>query len=104
MTIASNGNQKADKYDWGDSKAVHVVFSSGGVVTVLRNCWEWAELNSSFVVSQNFQIFGYARSAMDDSTFRDMIAETLTCRVDAGCVVNSWDSPLAFSPCQHLIR
>ncbi|CAD7701893.1 unnamed protein product [Ostreobium quekettii] len=33
---------------------------------------------------ENFQIFGYARSKMDDEAFRDTIVETLTCRIDAG--------------------
>ena len=41
-------------------------------------------------VQQNFQIFGYARSNMDDSSFREMISGTLTCRVDAGYGTYSW--------------
>jgi hypothetical protein len=31
---------------------------------------------------QDFNIFGYARSKMDDEEFRDLIALTLTCRLD----------------------
>jgi hypothetical protein len=32
---------------------------------------------------QDFQVFGYARTKMSDAEFRDMIASTLTCRIDA---------------------
>lgn len=32
---------------------------------------------------QDFQVFGYARSKMTDEDFREMIASTLTCRIDA---------------------
>jgi glucose-6-phosphate 1-dehydrogenase len=32
---------------------------------------------------QDFQVFGYARTKMTDAEFRDMIASTLTCRIDA---------------------
>jgi len=34
-------------------------------------------------VLQDFQVFGYARSKMSDEQFREMIASTLTCRIDA---------------------
>lgn len=34
-------------------------------------------------IPQDFQVFGYARSKMTDAEFREMIANTLTCRIDA---------------------
>lgn len=36
--------------------------------------------------SQDFQLFGYARSKMTDDEFRTLIGSTLTCRIDARCV------------------
>jgi glucose-6-phosphate 1-dehydrogenase len=32
---------------------------------------------------QNFQVYGYARSKLTDTDFRDLISSTLTCRIDA---------------------
>lgn len=41
-------------------------------------------LRASIVpVPQNFQVFGYARSKMTDDEFRELISNTLTCRIDA---------------------
>ena len=34
-------------------------------------------------LAQNFQVFGYARSKMTDEEFRELIASSLTCRIDA---------------------
>lgn len=39
----------------------------------------------SYLLLQNFTIFGYGRSIMTDEELRNMISKTLTCRVDKRC-------------------
>lgn len=36
---------------------------------------------------QNFVVFGYARTKMNDEELRDMISTTLTCRIDKRSVI-----------------
>lgn len=69
--------------DWSTSSLSVVVVGASGDLAKKKIFPALFALHYEGLLPKNFQIFGYARSKMTDAEFRDLIARTLTCRIDA---------------------
>jgi hypothetical protein len=72
-----------EQNDWSTSSLSVVVVGASGDLAKKKIFPALFALHYEGLLPKNFQIFGYARSKMTDAEFRDLIARTLTCRIDA---------------------
>jgi glucose-6-phosphate 1-dehydrogenase len=73
----------AEHNDWPSSSLSVVVVGASGDLAKKKIFPALFALYYEGLLPDDFQIFGYARSKMTDAEFRELIARTLTCRVDA---------------------
>ncbi|GAX74483.1 hypothetical protein CEUSTIGMA_g1932.t1 [Chlamydomonas eustigma] len=69
--------------DWVTSSLSVVVVGASGDLAKKKIFPALFALYYEGLLPEEFQIFGYARSKMSDTDFRDLISSTLTCRIDA---------------------
>eukprot|EP00798_Chlamydomonas_sp_ICE-L_P003710 gene3710-13777_t len=69
--------------DWKTSSLSFVVVGASGDLAKKKIFPALFALYYEGLLPMNFQIFGYARSKMEDDKFRELINSTLTCRIDA---------------------
>ncbi|KAF8072377.1 G6PD2 [Scenedesmus sp. PABB004] len=69
--------------DWSQSSLSVVVLGASGDLAKKKIFPALFSLFYEGLLPQDFQVFGYARSKMSDAEFRELIAGTLTCRVNA---------------------
>jgi hypothetical protein len=82
--VAGAGLQMdTDQNDWSSSSLSVVVVGASGDLAKKKIFPALFALYYEGLLPADFQIFGYARSKMTDAEFRDLIARTLTCRIDA---------------------
>uniref|UniRef100_A0A7S3VJR9 Glucose-6-phosphate 1-dehydrogenase n=1 Tax=Dunaliella tertiolecta TaxID=3047 RepID=A0A7S3VJR9_DUNTE len=69
--------------DWSQSSLSVVVVGASGDLAKKKIFPALFALFYEGLLPPDFQLFGYARSKMTDEEFRDLIGNTLTCRIDA---------------------
>lgn len=72
-----------EKNDWKNSSLSVVVVGASGDLAKKKIFPALFALYYEGLLTENVQVFGYARSKMSDEQFREVIARTLACRVDA---------------------
>lgn len=72
-----------EKSDWTTTSLSVVVVGASGDLAKKKIFPALFALYYEGLLPENFQVFGYARTKMTDAEFRNLIAGTLTCRVDA---------------------
>ena len=82
--VADPGLQtEAGQNDWSSSSLSVVVVGASGDLAKKKIFPALFALYYEGLLPADFQVFGYARSKMTDAEFRELIARTLTCRIDA---------------------
>ncbi|KAL6756482.1 plastidic glucose-6-phosphate dehydrogenase [Haematococcus lacustris] len=82
-TLESVAEVLPETNDWKVSSLSVVVVGASGDLAKKKIFPALFALYYEGLLPPDFQVFGYARSKMSDAEFRDLIASTLTCRIDA---------------------
>ncbi|GFH11283.1 glucose-6-phosphate 1-dehydrogenase, partial [Haematococcus lacustris] len=93
-TLESVAEVLPETNDWKVSSLSVVVVGASGDLAKKKIFPALFALYYEGLLPPDFQVFGYARSKMSDAEFRDLIASTLTCRIDASS--GPYDQPQGY--------